>query len=196
MSIRTLIDSPRKAGSLWFYLGLVPMVCVILDQLAKWEILKFFHERYETSMLHCAVPKARHVNYDLSWLMDFTLSCNYGISWGLMPGQSDLKRWGLAAFAIIVSLGLVWLLVKTKDRLTSLSFALILGGSVGNVIDRIRYGAVVDFLDFSSLNFNFIFNPADVFITMGVIGMLISVFFGAEAREAKAAKEAKKAAKK
>ncbi len=196
MNIRTLIDSPRKAGSLWFYLGLVPIVCVILDQLAKWEILKFFHANYETKLEHCAVPKARYVNHELSGLMDFTLSCNYGISWGLLGGASEFKRWGLAAFAIIVSLGLVWLLVKTKDRLTSLSFALILGGSIGNVIDRVRYGAVVDFIDFSSLKFNFIFNPADIFITMGVIGMLISVFFGAEAREAKAAKAAKKAAKK
>ena len=196
MSIRTLIDSPRKAGSLWFYLGLVPIICVVLDQLAKWEILKFFAANYKTKLEHCAVPDAAYEKHELSWLMDLTLSCNYGISWGLMGEASEFKRWALSAFAIIVSLGLAWLLVKTKDRLSSLAFALILGGSIGNVIDRIRYGAVVDFLDFSSLKFNYIFNPADVFITMGVIGMLISVFFGAEAREAKAAKEAKKAAKK
>ncbi|WP_017931562.1 signal peptidase II [Robiginitomaculum antarcticum] len=186
---RRFIEAPRKAGQLWIYLGLIPALGIAIDQFLKWKVLDFFNKTYGVPVDLCARPNAPHTLHELPGLMDLNLSCNYGISWGMLGGANEFKRWGLAAFAIIVSILLAWLLVKTKDRLSSLSFALILAGSIGNVIDRVRYGAVVDFIDFSSLKFNFIFNPADVFITMGVIGMLAAVLLGADTQAGKPAQK-------
>ena len=159
-----------------FYAGIIPLICIILDQISKYLILQFFAINYGAPMNVCADPTFGAIVHEVSRPMDITLACNRGVSFGMFGGVGEAKRWILSGFAITVSLCLVWVIKTSKDRLTAASFGLIIGGSIGNVIDRVRYGAVVDFFDFTGIRFPGIFNVADSFITIGVIGMLWASF--------------------
>jgi signal peptidase II len=117
------------------------------------------------------------------------LTRNTGISYGLFPQEGPLGQWVLLALkAIAVVLLWIWL-SRTTSRLAALSLGLIIGGAVGNAIDRIAYGWVVDFVLFhvttASLNFNwYVFNLADVAIVAGVIGLLFETLIGTGAAKA------------
>ena len=108
----------------------------------------------------------------LFWPLSFTLVRNDGVSFGFFQTHAPWTRWALAGFALAVSVLLVvW--VRRADRLvTGVAGGLILGGALGNLIDRVRLGAVVDFVDVHPLVFPWIFNIADSGITVGVIILL------------------------
>lgn len=120
---------------------------------------------------------------------DFVFTRNTGISYGLFQTDSALGQWvllGLKAAAVIALW--VWL-ARTRDRLIALSLGLIIGGAVGNAIDRVAYGWVVDFVFFHVSGFNwrfnwYVFNLADVAIVAGVIGLLYDSLRGERAVKA------------
>jgi len=120
---------------------------------------------------------------------DFVLTRNTGISYGLFQTQGPVGQWVLLAFKALAVL-LLWLwLAQAKDRLTALSLGLIVGGAVGNAIDRLAYGWVADFVFFhiSTPNWRFnwyVFNLADVAIVAGVIGLLYESLVGDRAAKA------------
>ncbi len=106
-----------------------------------------------------------------------TMVWNEGVSFGFLQARHDLARWGLTAFALLVALALAAWARKAERRLLGVSLGLIIGGAVGNAIDRARFGAVVDFVDVSALGFfPWVFNIADSAITIGVILMLLESF--------------------
>ena len=141
--------------------GLAALV-VALDQASKHWILQVFDLPAKAS-----VPVAGPFHLTMVW--------NKGVSFGLLRADADLTRWALAAFSIIVSIFLAVWARDASRRLTAAALGLIIGGAVGNVIDRIRFGAVADFLDFSRLWFPWIFNVADAAITMGVALLLLDM---------------------
>jgi signal peptidase II len=120
---------------------------------------------------------------------DLVLTRNTGISYGLFQTQGPAGQWVLLAFKAVAVL-LLWLwLAQAKDRLTALSLGLIVGGAVGNAIDRLAYGWVADFVFFhiSTPNWRFnwyVFNLADVAIVAGVIGLLYESLVGDRAAKA------------
>jgi len=104
---------------------------------------------------------------------DLVLVWNTGISYGLLTQHSDLGRFALIAFAIAASVALIMWLARVTTPLTAAAIGLIIGGAIGNAIDRIAYGAVADFFAFHAFGFEwYIFNIADVAIVAGVIGLL------------------------
>lgn len=106
-----------------------------------------------------------------------TMVWNEGVSFGFLQARHDLVRWGLTAFALLVALALSAWARKADRRLLGVSLGLIIGGAVGNAIDRARFGAVADFIDVSALGFfPWVFNIADSAITIGVILMLADSF--------------------
>ena len=125
----------------------------------------------------------------LTPFLDFVLTWNTGISYGLFPQESDLGRLVLLALKTgAVAVLWVWL-ARAESKLTALSLGLIIGGAIGNAIDRIAYGAVVDFVLFhiTTPTFNFVwyvFNLADAAIVAGVAGLLYESFFGGRAAKA------------
>ncbi|HEY5379419.1 MAG TPA: signal peptidase II [Pseudolabrys sp.] len=120
---------------------------------------------------------------------DFVLTRNTGISYGLFQTQGELGQWVLLGFKALAVL-LLWLwLARAQDRLTALALGLIIGGAVGNAIDRASYGWVADFVFFhvSGANWHFnwyVFNLADVAIVAGVIGLLYESLAGERAQKA------------
>ena len=109
--------------------------------------------------------------------LDLVLTRNTGISYGLFPQEGPLGQWALLALkAIAVVLLWIWL-ARASSRLTAVALGLIIGGALGNAIDRLAYGWVADFvlLHVTTATFNFewyVFNIADAAIVAGVVGLL------------------------
>jgi signal peptidase II len=109
--------------------------------------------------------------------LDLELTWNQGISYGLMRQDGELGRWLLvSATCVAILLLSVWLL-RADRRLTRCGLALIVGGAIGNLIDRVWHGAVVDFVYFHVLSFSwYVFNLADCAIVAGVAALLYDSF--------------------
>jgi signal peptidase II len=120
--------------------------------------------------------------------VDFVLTWNTGISYGLFPQNGLVGAWALLAFKI-VAVVLLWIwLARASSRLTAISLGLIVGGAVGNAIDRLHWPGVMDFVlfHFETESFSFrwyVFNLADLAIVAGVAGLLYDSL-----REGRAAK--------
>jgi signal peptidase II len=123
----------------------------------------------------------------LTPFLDLVLTWNKGISYGLFQQDGPLGQWALLALkAIAVMLLWIWL-ARASSRLTAVSLGLIIGGAIGNAIDRFAYGAVADFLLFhvTTASFSFkwyVFNLADVAIVAGVVGLLYETLLGSAAK--------------
>ena len=109
--------------------------------------------------------------------LNFYLVWNTGIGFGLISMESNIYYHILTTIIGIVNIGLIYLIIKSKS-IYSYLFAIIVGGSLGNLFDRIYYYAVPDFIDLHLGNYHwFIFNVADIFITVGIIGLLVTELF-------------------
>jgi signal peptidase II len=161
-------DSGRTHSLLWGpYTGfalIIALVAAAIDQAAKlW-------------LLHVVDLGARGI-VTLAPFLDLVLTWNTGISYGLFRQEGPVGQWALLALkGIAVVLLWIWL-SRTSSRLTAASLGLIIGGAIGNAIDRFAYGAVADFVLFhlttASFSFNwYVFNLADVAIVAGVVGLL------------------------
>jgi signal peptidase II len=113
----------------------------------------------------------------LAPFFDLVLMWNRGISYGLLKQDSSAGRLTLIAFALAAVLALTFWLARLQTRLSAIGAGLIIGGAVGNVTDRLHYGAVADFFSFHVAGFQwYIFNLADVAIVAGVAGLLYDSF--------------------
>tara|TARA_B100000427_G_C15206309_1_gene462645 strand:- start:17 stop:487 length:471 start_codon:yes stop_codon:yes gene_type:complete len=106
--------------------------------------------------------------------LNFYMVWNTGLGFGLASMEANIYYHILTLFIGIVNVVLVFFLVKTKGAYSYL-IALIIGGSLGNLFDRIYYYAVPDFIDLHLGNYHwFVFNVADIFITLGIIGLILT----------------------
>ena len=109
--------------------------------------------------------------------MDLTLVWNRGISYGLFQSEGT-GRWVLVALTVAGTAGLCVWLMRAREPLVALGIGIIIGGAVGNLIDRVAYGAVVDFVHLHAGGFSwYVFNIADAAIVVGVIFLLWDAFF-------------------
>ncbi len=151
-------------------LGLA-FIVVSLDQWTK--VIVLAEERLNALECLNATYLCGHI--ELGPIMDLTMVWNRGISFGMAQSEG-IMRWVLVLVSLVVTcVFLVWT-VRTKRLATIACLGLIIGGAIGNVIDRIRYGAVVDFLNFSDIYFFYVFNVADASITFGAIMLLVDHF--------------------
>lgn len=163
---------PTAARPLWpFGLALSALI-VIFDQLSKYWVLNILKLR-EQPLGHI----------ELSNIFDLTFVWNTGVSFGLFRADSTIGRLVLSAFALTVMVVMVVWLWRAERRLIVASLGLIIGGAAGNLIDRLRFGKVVDFLDFSDIHFIWVFNVADSAITIGVLLMLADAFWVDQAQK-------------
>ncbi len=125
----------------------------------------------------------------LTPFLDLVLVWNRGISYGLFQQDGPLGAWLLLALKLLV-VALLWIwLARAGSRLTALSLGLIIGGAIGNAVDRLAYGAVADFVLFhlttQTWSFRwYVFNLADVAIVAGVIGLVYESIQGDRAAKA------------
>ncbi|HZH10199.1 MAG TPA: signal peptidase II [Microvirga sp.] len=142
----------------------VALVTLILDQATKLYTLFVFDLPVKEP-----VEFAPFINLIVVW--------NRGISYGLFQQDGDLGRWILVVVSILASIGLSVWIRRTTAKLLAASLGLIVGGAIGNVIDRLAYGAVFDFIQFQIGSWSwYVFNVADAAIVAGVIGLLYDSF--------------------
>jgi len=116
---------------------------------------------------------------EVTSFLNIVLVWNRGISFGVLNRDSTWQPWALIGVAMAIVIGLLIWLRKIEARMLIVAIALIVGGALGNVIDRIRLGAVVDFVDFHFSGWHFAtFNVADAAITFGVVILLLDSLFG------------------
>ena len=116
--------------------------------------------------------------------LNFHMGWNTGVNFGLLAGNSDIARWALIAVAILVcTFVLVWIRRDRPGKVGLIAAGLLIGGALGNVLDRIIYGAVADFLNVSCCGIvnPFTFNVADVFVVIGAFGL---AFWGGAQKQA------------
>ncbi|MCA0908018.1 signal peptidase II [Ruegeria marisrubri] len=109
-------------------------------------------------------------------LLVFKYGENRGINFGLFQGNSEAARWILIGISVAICVGvLVWLGRAAHSGLMQFCGGLLIGGALANVVDRVLYGFVLDFLNMSCCGINnpFVFNLADVFIFAGAIGLVL-----------------------
>lgn len=146
---------PLLAAGFWAFL---------IDQISKYLVVHWL----ALSQLHSIDV--------LPPLLNFRYGENRGINFGLFSDGSDLTRWVLIGFSLlIVAAVYIWVSRKQSSKLMQISAGLLIGGALGNVVDRLIYGYVVDFINMSccSINNPFVFNIADVFIFAGAIGLIL-----------------------
>ena len=158
-------------------LGLVAaMIAGVLDQASKLWLLKVF------DLADKGVVKVMP-------FVDLVLTWNTGISYGWFQQEGPFGQWALLALKV-VAVALLWIwLAKASFRLSAVALGLIIGGAIGNGIDRLAYGAVADFVllhvETATWRFNwYVFNLADVAIVAGAVGLLYESLAGGSAAKA------------
>jgi signal peptidase II len=161
-------------------LVLVPVV-ILADQVTKWLILS--EPRFNA--LACLDSPNTCGTIPMPGPIDFSMLWNRGMSYGFLQSEG-IMRWVLSAVMLVIALGfLVWLL-RAEGRLLKLSLALVVGGAFGNLIDRVRFGAVVDFINANDLFFPWVFNVADAAISVGAVLLFVDQFLLSGRKQAKA----------
>jgi lipoprotein signal peptidase len=158
---------PPRAG---LRLGLpVAAVLLVLDQLSKWWILEVVR-----------LPEVRNIPI---WAagpfgLDLTMVWNRGVTFGLLSGDGPMNHLILALLAIVIALLLLRWMARAETRWVAVALGAVVGGAVGNVIDRLRFGAVVDFVDAYAWDWHwYVFNVADAAIVCGVGVLLADALF-------------------
>jgi signal peptidase II len=151
-------------------LGLpVAAVTLVADQLSKWWILDVVRlpEVGRIPLLE-AGPFA----------LDLTMVWNRGVTFGLLSGEGSWHHLALALLAAAIATFLIRWMARAENRLTAIALGAVVGGAIGNVIDRVRFGAVVDFVDASGWGWHwYVFNIADAAIVCGVVALVADALF-------------------
>jgi signal peptidase II len=150
------------------------LLIFIVDQVSKWFIIGPMNLE--------AVQ-----NIQLLPFFDFTWVENRGISLGIAQAQNETHRWILVGVTAAIAVGVAWWIRKEEARGDQLALAMVLGGALGNIVDRTRYGYVVDFLDlhFGTFRPFYVFNVGDAAISIGVVILLLRAFLLRDADKAK-----------
>ena len=143
----------------------VAAILLVADQVSKWVILE-----------HVMVPPRI---IEVTGFFNLVMVWNKGVSFGMFGDGGEVGRWLLTALAVAICAFLVHWLRQLDRWMPVLAIGMVIGGAVGNVIDRIRFGAVADFLDVHAMGYHWpAFNVADSGIVVGVAILLIDQFFG------------------
>ena len=138
------------------------LAILVVDQLTKWIMIG-----------PLALERVQQI-YVLP-VFNFTWVQNFGISLGLAQAQNDLQRWLLVALTGAIAIGVGYWIRREEKAGDRLALGLVLGGALGNIVDRTRFGYVVDFLDLHFGEFRpfYVFNVADAAISIGVVILLL-----------------------
>ena len=144
---------------------IVALIVFALEQITKWIVL---------GPLDLRVVRL----IEILPIFSLTYTENPGISLGLLPATSDTMRWLLVAGTAIIAVVVAVWITREKNRIDQMALGMVLGGALGNILDRARHGYVVDFADLHFGEFRpfFIFNVADAAISIGVVILLLRAF--------------------
>lgn len=159
------------AGRLWWVGMLVAGLALVLDQASKWWILTVVQPCLSGPQgPGCAVPSPFIIVTDF---FNIVMAWNRGVSFGLFAHEAEIMPVLLIALALAISAVLMLWLWRSTRALEAVALGMVIGGAIGNVVDRVRFGAVADFLDLHVAGWHWpAFNVADSGIVLGV-GLLL-----------------------
>lgn len=149
----------------------VALAILLADQVLKYWVVHVLR-----------LDRLREIDLLPPWL-NLRMAWNQGVNFGLMSSETDVMRWTLIGVALAICIWVwIWLARSGAGRLARISGGLLIGGAIGNVIDRIYYGAVADFLNMSLPGWQnpYSFNVADISIFAGAIGLILTPSAGAD----------------
>ena len=151
---------------------MIAVAVFLLDQLTKW-IVTGPLDLLEVLQIY------------LLPIFQLTYTENYGISLGMLQAQSNAMRWALVVGTAAIAVGVAVWISREKQRGDQIALGMVLGGALGNILDRVRFGYVVDFADlhFGDVRPFFIFNVGDAAISIGVVILLLRAFLSKEGRK-------------
>ena len=141
------------------------VVIFIADQLSKWIVINPLQLQWVRQIYLLPI-------FNLTWTE------NRGISLGLFTAEGELGRWLLVAMTAAIAGGIAWWITHEHEKWDQVALGMVLGGALGNILDRVRFGYVVDFADlhFGEWRPFLVFNVADAAISIGVVILLLRAF--------------------
>ena len=150
----------------------------IVDQLTKWVMIEQYFKPAGAGLSFIdwfvtAQNRLPYVRDEITSFFNLVMVWNKGVSFGLMAGDGTANMIFLIALASVIALVFGYWIMRQKTLMPMIAGSLVVGGALGNIADRLRFGAVADFLDFHAYGYHFpAFNVADSCITIG-IGLVI-----------------------
>ena len=178
---------PRLGQYFWYGL-IVVLAIIVIDQYTKWLVIEttlridgkmmsfldWFFTKNKISFF--IIDREVFNTVALAPVLNLVMVWNQGISFGMLDSNSPMMALGLIGVSLIISLALLIWLALSHSKLHSFAIGLIVGGAVGNVIDRVRFGAVADFIDFHWNDMHWpAFNMADSAIVIGAFLLTVSL---------------------
>lgn len=135
----------------------------VIDQITKWFVVHYLD-----------LISIRYMEV-IPGFINFIMTWNSGINFGLFSGDTASLRWVWVAIAILVSAMIIYWMRRETNKIALISAGMVVGGALGNAVDRIIYGAVADALNVTCCGFHnpFSFNVADIAVFIGIIGLII-----------------------
>ena len=159
---------------------------VIADQLSKWAVMEHIlrplyplddQARGFVEWMLNAPERLPYLGTDVLPFFNWVVVWNQGVSFGMLSNDTDYGPYLLIALSLAITIGFLIWMFRTQNLVHHIGIALVIGGAIGNVIDRFRFGAVFDFLDFHVFGFHWpAFNIADSAIVVGVFILMIYAF--------------------
>ena len=141
-------------------------------------VLIFLADRGSKIIILNIFETSEFVSIKINSFLNFSLVWNDGIAFGLFSLEKNFYYNILTSIIILIAIFVIFLAYKSSNMLEKLSYLMIAGGASGNVFDRLYYSSVVDFIDITINNFHwFIFNVADIFISLGVLLLIYLEIF-------------------
>jgi signal peptidase II len=139
------------------------LIVFALDQVIKWAVTGPLHLDYDGAVTRI-LP-----------IFNLRFVANIGVSLGLLQANSTTQRWGLVALTAVIAIGVVVWMLRERNRADVIALGCVLGGALGNILDRVRLGYVVDYADlhFGDWRPFLVFNLGDAAITIGVLILLV-----------------------
>lgn len=173
-----MIDVLKERFFFLLCLGVV-LFSLLLDQMSKWFVLKHFFGKDFVKASVSSFPSFPHMLwYRMTSFFNVSYVWNHGVSFGLLQSSSMTGRFFLVVLATVIVVFLLTWLRSQQTIGAGIAISCVMGGALGNIFDRIRVGAVFDFLDFHIAGYHWpSFNIADTFITLGVLYLIVGMIF-------------------
>ena len=156
----------KKSKKVQIFSLLLCVFVIIFDQATKWSVLAF-------------LPQGSIIN--ICPFLNLILTFNFGTSFGLLSPDTIMEYYMIIALSILCIIFLIYVFIKLKNTAEQILCSLLIGGAIGNLMDRFFHGAVVDFIDVYYNNWHWpAFNIADGFISCSAIALLIYNLFSSE----------------
>lgn len=178
--------TPSKPGAAVrvLYLAFIAVV-LFFDQLSKWMVTELIMRKAEggtpidpITWISSMPEKLPYHAFEITPFYNIVMVWNYGISFGMFNSQSPENAFILVGIAVVISFGLLLWMLDTKSKYVGLALAMAIGGAFGNIVDRMRFGAVIDFIDIHVAGYHWpAFNVADSCIVVGILFVILHSLF-------------------